>query len=153
MCRVTALLLFMGLTIIAAVHAYWAFGGLWPAKDVQGLINTVIGDPRMTEMPSRELTLVVAALIFAAGVVALSAGGLWRLGWGWLARLGAGVLALIFLARGASGVTLGLGLWEAAISEPFATLDFQFYSPLCLLIGFGFVVLTVLGRPSATSSA
>ena len=51
-------------------------------------------------------------------------------------------LAALFLARGVVGYT---PRWRKVFTEePFATLDRKNYSPLCLAIGIGFVILVVL---------
>ncbi len=68
---IIALLIFSSLFAAALLHAAWAFGVLWPAKDEQTLINTVIGAPGMSKMPGAGLTLAVAAGIASAGVFAL----------------------------------------------------------------------------------
>ena len=52
------------------------------------------------------------------------------------------LLALVFLARGVLGYTAG---WRARFpTEPFATLDRKNYSPLCLVLGAGFLILVVM---------
>ncbi len=145
--RALSLLIFIVLTVIALVHVYWGFGGLWPGTTEQELIDTVIGAPGMTRMPPAWMTFTVAGLIFTAGVIALSAGGAVRLGPAWFARLGTGVLALIFIGRGVSGHWLPTTGIEQ--SEPFATLDVTFYAPLCLALGAGFAELTIAGRGSS----
>ncbi|WP_163602926.1 DUF3995 domain-containing protein, partial [Klebsiella pneumoniae] len=65
-----AWLVFIVLTIVAALHLYWGFGGLWPARDQLSLARTVVGSKGISAMPSRGVTVVVAALIFTAGVLA-----------------------------------------------------------------------------------
>ncbi len=139
-------LVFVILTAIAAVHVYWGFGGLWPSKTVDELIRTVVGVPGMTEMFGKGMTLIVAGLIFAAGLVALLASGVIAIGPRWFARLGAGVLTIIFLGRGVMGFLMTpLNIEQ---TEPFATYDLWLYSPLCLVIGGAFVVLTLKTRTS-----
>ena len=39
------------LAAIALLHAYWGFGGLWPARDEAGLTATVIGVRGRNRMP------------------------------------------------------------------------------------------------------
>jgi hypothetical protein len=84
--------------------------------------------------------LAVALLVFAAGIIALAvadpvAGGLG------LTLLGA-LLALVFIGRGILGYT---PRWRAAFPvEPFATLDRRNYSPLCLVIGAGYLFLVLM---------
>jgi hypothetical protein len=139
------LILFVLLLAIAALHAYWGLGGLWPAATERELIDTVIGSASFKRMPPTWMTFIVVALLMIAGALALSASGVWRLGWDWLARAGAGGVALVFLARGASGYWLPMrpGI---ALTEPFATLDVTVYSPLCLALGLGFALVAVVGR-------
>lgn len=141
--KTLSLSLFILLCAIAALHAYWGLGGLWPGSTEQELIDTVVGVPGMTEMFSGPVTFAVAGLIFAAGLVALSARAM-PFGPAWFARLGTAVLTVIFLGRGIMGyVTPRLGIEQ---SEPFQTLDLWLYSPLCLAIGLGFALLAVRGR-------
>ena len=142
--KTLSVIIFLILTAIAAVHVYWGFGGLWPGKNVDELIRTVVGVPGMTQMFSPGLTLAVAGLIFAAGLVALLASGVIAIGPRWFARLGAGVLTLIFLGRGIMGFLMTpLNIEQ---TEPFATYDLWLYSPLCLVIGGAFAVLTLKTR-------
>jgi hypothetical protein len=74
------------------------------------------------------------------GLVALSLAdhnaGAW-----WLTALGV-LLAAVFLGRGALGYTAG---WQARHSlEPFVTNDRRVYSPLCLIVGAGFLILVIM---------
>jgi len=123
--------------MIAMLHAYWAFGGLWPAEDPAGLSRTVVG-AESEKMPGRALTLGVAALILmAAALPLLSVTGTPGFAPGWfldLALLGA---AAVFVVRGAVTYTR----WGAALQaiEPFATLNRRYFSPLCLALGAGFI--------------
>ncbi len=143
--------LFVILSLIAAVHVYWAFGGVWPAKTEQDLINTVLGNPKAQAMPSLAVTMVVAGLIFVAGVIALLAGGLVSGPALALVRLAAGGLAVIFIGRGLVGWALDCGLLRVSVTEPFRTLDLWLYSPLCLLLGLGFAILAATGGSNAAS--
>ena len=137
-----ALVLFSVLSMVAALHAYWALGGLWPGNDSRQLADTVIGDRNHRGMPPTALTLLVAALIFAAGALpVLHLTGLPFGLPGWLTRVGLWVLVLVFLGRGA--VTYVLRAQAAAMAKPFATLNRRYYSPLCLVLGFGFFVVVV----------
>jgi hypothetical protein len=52
------------------------------------------------------------------------------------------MIGLVFLARGIAGFT---PWWRRLASEqPFASWDVRYYSPLCLMIGAGFIVLALL---------
>lgn len=128
------------LTATAIVHIAWGFGALWPAKDKQTLINTVIGGKGMTQMPGFWLTMSVAAGIGAAGIFAL---------WGaqvitlplpeWMRLTSLIVLTAIFLLRGIS-CYLPFGPLQNSV-EPFRTLDKRYYSPLILMIGAGYLAI------------
>lgn len=132
---------FAVLSATAALHAYWAFGGLWPATSEAELVRTVIGIER-DRMPSFAMTLLVAALIFAAGAFGLVRG---VLGWDSLVfiRTPLGALTAIFLLRGAASYLPG-PLANAA--EPFAQLNALYFSPLILLLGACFAYLTLSPR-------
>lgn len=137
--RPVAMFLFLTLSSIAALHVYWAFGGLWPGATTKELIDTVIGVPEMRAMPSKPVTLAVAGVIFLGGVIALFAGGLLPFRPRWMLQAATGVLTLVFLGRA------GAGFWIAyhgsRASEPFATNDLLLYSPLCFVIGGAFAAL------------
>ena len=133
-------LTFVPLLMVALAHFFWALGSTWPIKNETLLAQTVVGLPGITRMPNRFVTFVVSLLILAAGVVALSladhaSGGLL------LTALGV-ILAAIFIGRGVLGYTPG---WRKRFpTEPFATLDRKNYSPLCLWIGAGFLILVLM---------
>ncbi len=137
---------FLVLASIAAFHAYWAFGGIWPASSEQSLINTVIGAPMLHEMPPKGKALAVAALILASGFVALFASGALAVLPPWLSRIAAFGAGLVFLARGIAGLA-GLSIFKTWVVEPFATLNVQYYSPLCLVIGLAFLYFSFSQRP------
>jgi di/tricarboxylate transporter len=138
--RIMATSVFVLLSLVAALHVYWGFGGLRPATDVRSLIDAVVGDPRMSQMPSTAITLVVAALIFASGVFALAAQArasrIVRL----FIKAAIATIALVFVGRGVSGYALPVDI-RSRLSEPFATYDQLFYAPLCLVLGAAFVAL------------
>ncbi|MEP3430737.1 MAG: DUF3995 domain-containing protein [Roseibium sp.] len=137
--------LFGILTLVSGVHLYWGFGGLWPAKSELELARTVVGANGIETMPSAALTVVVAVLIFAASLLPLA--------WTHLLPLPdlvpsvlvfAGMIALtgVFLLRGLIGFTPYFAKMNA--EEPFRTLDRKYFSPLCLILGIGFLALTIV---------
>lgn len=134
-----AILLGFVLTVLAALHFYWAYGGHWPASSEQGLAQWVVGDPRATRMPSRYLAVAVAVALESATLVA------WLLAFrvaptiDLLVTSAGLVLTLVFLGRGAAGYVPAWRAWRSA--EPFATWDRLLYSPLCLALGGGFLFL------------
>lgn len=143
MATVLAFLIFTTLTIVAALHAYWAFGGLWPGHDEHSLARVVVGSRGITKMPARGPTLTVALLIFIAGLIALAQvsilPALLPHSFQQAAIVG---LAIIFLIRGIASFTPQFRRMQA--EEPFATLDRNIYAPLCLALGAGFIMLLLL---------
>ncbi len=139
MSMIVAAIVFVPLLAVALAHFVWALGGSWPLRDRTMLPKVVIGIPGVTRVP-RLGSLVVSIAVMAAGVAALAladhtGGGIWL-------TLGGVALAAVFIARGVAGYTAG---WRAKFSEePFATLDRRNYSPLCLIIGAGFLVLALM---------
>ena len=130
------------LAIIAAVHVAWAAGMVWPGTDEASLSCTVVGTPGATKMPPRQITAIVATAILLAA--------LWPLLWRGLIPyphiipqsliwLGMWVLTLVFLGRGAAGYLPAMARTE----QPFARLNRLYYSPLCLALGLGFLVLVL----------
>ncbi len=142
--RSTAIALFLILFAIAALHAYWGFGGLWPGATAKELVDTVIGVPEMRRMPPPWMAFAIAALVFLAGIFALLRGGVFRFKPHWIVTAATTVLTLVFLGRAAAGFWIAANGSKA--SEPFATNDLVLYSPLCLLIGGLFAAL-LLSKP------
>jgi hypothetical protein len=140
MSTLVATLTFLPLLVVALAHLFWALGTTWPIRDEALLAQTVLGRPGVTKMPNRLLTLLVAVLLFAAAVIAMGLAD--KTDGGTTRTVLAALLALAFLGRGIAGYTAG---WRARHPvEPFATLDRKNYSPLCLWIGAGFLILLVL---------
>lgn len=142
--RIVGWTLFCVLSLIAAIHVYWAFGGLWPAQTVEELIYTVIGDPRFERMPPEWMTITVALALWAAGWIALERAGIVRFFPRRMMTLGCWVLIAVFALRGLSAflVAAGIRTVSPALTEPFAKNDLWFYGPLCVLIALGFLSLT-----------
>jgi len=137
-----AVMVFLTLAAIAAVHAAWGFGMRWPAQDERDLVALVVGATGRTRMPPRSECLAAAAAILLAGCVALAVAGLVTvpLPSVWLAVIGA-LVAAVFAARGLAAY---LPAWRRRFAqEPFATLDRSWFGPLCLLLGLAFALLAV----------
>lgn len=129
----------VALVVIAALHAYWGLGGLWPAKTAADLARTVVGDGRTRMPPPWSCFTVAVLLLLVAGVP-----------WALLAAphsqpvLVVGiVVAAIFFVRGSAGYS---PRWRQRFSaEPFATWDQRVYSPVCMIIATGFMALLARG--------
>lgn len=132
------------LAAIAALHAYWAAGGLWPGTSPASLASIVVGKPRMRAMPASRLSALVAAMIAGAAAWPLLFGPLiGRTIAPELAAAGTWALAAVFLLRGIAGFTPWMAKRHSA--EPFASYNRKYYSPLCLALGTGFLILALNG--------
>jgi len=135
-----ASLMFIGLFAVSVAHLMWAFGRTWPIRNEKLLAQTVVGFKDIERMPPRLASLAVAVATFTAGCFALAladhdSGGLQ------LNMAGFG-FAAVFLARGIIGYT---PWWAGLTPEPnFRLNDRRVYSPLCLFLGIGFLVLIYL---------
>ena len=138
--NVVAAFLAIPLLAIAIAHLLWGVGVMWPVRDEKLLARTVVGFPGIERMPPKYMSLAVGVLILAACIIGFSvadhdSGGV-------PLTLIALVAGLVFLARGAAGYTERWRLQTP--EEPFRSLDRKTYSPLCLGIGAGFVVLVIM---------
>ncbi len=144
MINLIAVLLTAILSFIAALHAYWALGGVWPGRDKSSLGRIVVGNPRLLGVPPASLTAIVAALIAGAAAWPLLLSPVTaRIASPEIARIMTGLLAIVFLLRGLAGYLPVLQRRHSA--EPFASLNRVLYSPLCLALGAGFLILAFSG--------
>jgi hypothetical protein len=130
---------------IAVLHLAWAAGVIWPASSEAALSRAVVGSKRLTGMPPRHQSLMVALALLAAA--------LWPLMWAGLVLLpvpqslvwlGMWALAAIFLARGFAGYSAAFRVLFG--EEPFNSYNRRYYSPLSVAIGGGLLALIVLAR-------
>lgn len=118
-----------GLAGASVLHAVWATGSPWPARDKKHLAEAVIGSPGTA--PGTVPTLVVAggtagAAFLASGVV----------GDGSVQRLGLRAVGTVMLMRallGGDATLAAMGLPPAG--RKFRLLDNRFYRPLTGLLG------------------
>jgi hypothetical protein len=135
-----AALLCVTLLAISFAHLLWSLGINWPTKDQRLLARTVTGLANAERMPPRWMSFGVAVLTFAAAVWALALAD--HDGGGLLLTLIGVVLGVVFLARGIIGFTPG---WQKKTpEEPFRTNDRRVYSPMCVLLGIGFLALVLM---------
>lgn len=140
--NVAPTILILVLVVLAVLHAWWGFGGLWPGRDERHLVGLVVGRTRSMQMPGLVASLLVAlALLTAAALVALRA-KLISVDFGapvdGLLRTGFWIAFAVFALRGVAGFIPPI--FTYASGTPFETLNRRFYSPLCLLIAIGFVL-------------
>ena len=140
--NIVAIIISIILAIAATFHVGWAFGNFWPAKDEYSLVKTVIGEPNMREMPSRNFMLIVVFSLFLGIIAAL---------WGaylisvplplWMREFGLFIFAFIFGTRGLSTFLIAKQLGER--TQPFKNLDRALYAPLCIIISVGYILMLV----------
>ena len=139
MTAIVAALIILFLGIGAAFHFYWGFGGRigWDVAAPQRTDGTRIMDP------SPAATFAVA--IALALIVALLAASMLNVPMPRIAlRAAFVVLGAVFLARGLSWHPY-FGLFKRVRTTAFARNDTWFYSPGCVLTGFGFLYLAWRG--------
>ena len=129
------LLLSAVVALLAAAHAWWALGGIWPATSETALAYGVIGDGRTRMPPPWQCWAVTAVLLAVAA-------------WPWLilsfpanrvVLIGGVVIGMVFFLRGIAAFS---SRWRSRFrAQPFATRDIYLYSPLCLVLAGGFLLL------------
>ena len=139
-----AALVALVLVLLAGLHAYWGFGGVWPGTDQKTCARAIAGFKGIDRMPSAPAAFGVAAALAVAALIALALAGLVALPLpGALVWVGGFGAALVFLGRGIAGFTPA---WRRITPEmPFASNDRLYFSPLCLLIGAGLTLLLFQG--------
>jgi hypothetical protein len=144
MTAIIAWCIFIVLTAIAAMHVAWGVGVRWPRRTEAELVTTVIGHRRDTMPPPFQCYLAALA-IFIPGAIALMLAGLVQTALPtWLVALAGAGAAAVFAGRGIAGY---VPAWRARHPrEPFASLDRHYYSPLCLMLAAGLVVLLTNGK-------
>lgn len=140
-----ALLLAAIVWMIAVLHASWGLGSQWPADSRERLAKAAVGTRGITRMPPPSQCFVVAAILTGVASWPLFAAGLLAEAWPrWLTLLAGAGIAAVFLGRGVAGYT---SAWRWRFPEqPFATYDWAYYSPLCLMLGAGYLVILIAGR-------
>jgi hypothetical protein len=140
---VIALAIFLLLTAIAGIHVAWGTGVRWPRKTEAELVSTVIGH-RSDKMPAPNQCYLAAVAIYIPGTIALMLAGLIDASvLTFTIPLAGAAAASVFAGRGIAGY---VPAWRARHPrEPFASLDRHYYSPLCLLLAAGFLVLLING--------
>lgn len=129
------------------LHAYWATGGVWPAKDRETLARLVLN----TDRPSSFRPAIVgplAGLLFLASSTTLARvrrlGRLGRLIPYPLLQTGVLAVAAGLLLRGAQGVWIG---FQGDAGTAFYKLNLAAYTPACLLLSAATVAAARSGRP------
>jgi hypothetical protein len=137
-----AILVFLTLTAIAALHVAWGLGMTFPAANRDDLFHLVVGATRQTELPSLPQCLAAATAIFLSGATALLVADLVKLpAPSWMVTTLGVLVTLVFAGRGVAAYTPA---WRRRFAkQPFATMDQSWYGPLCLLLAVCFATLLI----------
>ncbi|WP_347905769.1 DUF3995 domain-containing protein [Pseudomonas purpurea] len=128
--------------LISLVHVYWAAGGQWA---IEAVVPQVKGGEdgalRPAFKPSALATSAVAvALLVIAGLVSLRAGLFMAPIRHWALQWLISAIAMLMFAR-AIGDSNQVGFFKEKVASTFARLDTLVYSPLCLILGAGLLVI------------
>ena len=123
------------LTLLSAIHIYWAFGG---KSGTAAVVPTVNGRPSIS--PSTGATLTVALLLAVAASLVVGTVADWDPRP--LFRLGSAGVGVVLLAR-AIGERRYIGFFKRVRDTPFARRDTFVYSPLCLLLSAGILAAAI----------
>jgi hypothetical protein len=141
--RVVSGCLILVLVGLAALHAYWGFGGRWPGHDERSLVELVVGRTRSMRMPGFVPCMLVATALLCAAALAALPGNVVANDLGAqgtrLTRIAFWIVFGIFALRGVAGFIPPV--FAYAQGTPFAALNRVFYSPLCLLVAVGFAAI------------
>ena len=130
-----ACLLFVGVGVLAVIHAMWGLGYSWPEANEQALVRAVVGDGRRY-MPAPWQCYAVAVVLALVALWPFVMLGRDEETWVQSVTF---IIAGVFVARGVAGYTV---TWRSHFrDEPFATRNRRYYSPYCLLMGIGYLSL------------
>ncbi|KKO52686.1 DUF3995 domain-containing protein [Paenibacillus sp. DMB20] len=120
---------------VGLLHIYWAFGGIWgmgyvlPEQDGRKVLSPGVG-----------MTLLVAILVIAAGIVLLLQARIIELTRPYLlVRIGAWVCACVFALR-VVGEFNHFGLFKKKRDTAFSRMDTLLYMPLCAFLSLAFII-------------
>ena len=118
-----------GLSALSALHAAWAAGSPWPAKNTEQLANAVVG--QTVAMPAAAPTAIVAAGAAGASVLASGVLGVGHVQSLTLRALGTGLMLRAILGGDAALAALKL----PPSSDKFRRLDNRYYRPFAAVLG------------------
>jgi len=137
-----AILAFVVLAALSGFHLYWAFGGQ------AGMRSVIPEGPNGAPLfrPGKAATLIVAALLLAAGGLLLIHRGLLPLGLSvaWT-RWGCLLCGAVFFAR-SIGEFKYVGFFKRVRGTVFAMNDTRLFSPLCLILAAAFAISALSPR-------
>ena len=126
------------LCALGVFHVYWAAGGRW---GTDATIPKHDGEPLFQPPPAG--SLLVATLLFSAGLVVLGRLGVWGPALPpWVFVAGIWTLVTVFLGR-VVGDFRWFGVFKRMRGTAFAWWDTWLFVPLCLLLALGCLVVAL----------
>jgi hypothetical protein len=133
-------LLFTIFFLLAALHFYWVFGGKWALFDA--LPSKENGEPLLR--PSKFPTSIVGIGLLGFALFYLNQTTMLNIELpSWIFKYGRWIIPSIFLIRSV-GEFKYVGFTKSVKGTAFAKKDTSIYSPLCLLLGTGGMLINFL---------
>lgn len=132
--RAARLTAWAGLTGAGVLHAVWASGSSWPAKNAKRLGEAVVGSARA--MPDERTTWIVAGAAFSGAAIAAGGLGEGRAAVALRRTMGVGLLARALLGGDAALAALGL----PPAGKKFQELDRRYYRRFFGVLGAALIL-------------
>jgi len=133
---VVAILVAVIMLIVSLFHFYWAFGGEYGLQSA---------GPVMEEgaefKPPAAVIFVVACLLAGLAVLSLQLVWTWQPVKEYIAYVGY-LISFVFIVR-SIGDFKYVGFFKKVYNSDFANLDTKYFSPLILVLGLGYGLLSV----------
>lgn len=122
---------------LSLVHFYWAFFAKNPPYDQ--VIPHINGKPALHPTPIK--TCIVAFFLAFIAIFTMELSFPFIQCPSWVLKLSGTILALVFVIRALGDFHL-VGFFKSIKDSEFAFYDTRLYSPLCLVLGIIFLILT-----------
>jgi hypothetical protein len=124
------------LAVDGAMHAYWATGSTWPARNARSLSYAVLGADVPFTLP---VVLPLAVLLFTVAAAVYGRGRYGRAHrLGWVLHTATLAVAAGLLLRFLAGIGWAFGIGAGGA---FYWLNLLLYTPLCLVLGVAAVTV------------
>ncbi|WP_299775546.1 DUF3995 domain-containing protein [uncultured Pseudoteredinibacter sp.] len=135
---VVAILVAVIMLLVSLFHFYWAFGGEYGLQS-----SGPVMEEGVEFKPPAAVIFVVACLLAGLAVLSLQLVWPWQPIKEYIAYVGY-LISFVFIVR-SIGDFKYVGFFKKVYNSDFANLDTKYFSPLILLLGVCFGVLSVFG--------
>jgi fatty acid desaturase len=126
------------MSVVALLHFYWAFGGKYGLASAGPKLE---GEKQF--IPSGKLIFIVACLMLALAVLPIQLVTPLQIFENVIAYVGF-IVAVVFIIRGVGDFKY-VGLFKKVYNSNFARLDTRYFSPLIIVLGISYAVLSMYG--------